>query len=469
MNTSEWSLVSKPFNILPEPFPEHFTEEEAGVILGGILRTIDLSFKKSDPVPKTILVDFFGPPKSGKTNMTARVEQVFRRHNFNVFCPPETAEIEEIRNSKYSGHPLLFQAKHDAGVQDYILHLAEHPRIHMAIISRGLIDRLYWYARDMRKGLYSQVYYDSVRNHIYEFLRQDLVDAFFFFTCSPEMALQREYSQALTQKRGSNMNEKNLSEALVLYKEVLNDVQKNVPGLPVFYIDTSDLTVQAVGQEVLRFLLPTVCRRFSVPSSAFLPYSATLMHKNAKHAINFEEQLKLKGLPDRRKIEEMGWVYLKSYIQEDTYLDINFGISNNIRAVSEELLRIRKDDGGIRFLYKGPVRDRLLSHRNLQNFYISEKEAEEIQHLYPAILVIVKQRDYFRLNASSFESDGSFFILHIDKVEGLGDFTEIRALGSSDKMHTQELFEMASKLGFGLADVVEENYFTMALRNKSSK
>ena len=67
---SEWSRTAQPFGILPEPFPEPFSEEDISVTLGAILKTIDVPFRKSESVPKTILIDFFGPPASSKTTTT---------------------------------------------------------------------------------------------------------------------------------------------------------------------------------------------------------------------------------------------------------------------------------------------------------------------------------------------------------------------------------------------------------------
>lgn len=468
MATSEWSLVSKPFNILPEPFPESFSEEDISVTLSGIFKTIDVPFRKSEPVPKTILVDFFGSPKSGKTGVTGIVEQVFRRHGFNVFCPPETAEREDIRSDKYKDSPLVFQARHDTGVQQDLLHLAAHPRLHIAITSRGLIDRLYWYAKDMRKGLYSQTYYNSVREHIYELLKQDFVDALFFFTCSVEAAMQREYSQSLTEKRGSNMNESDLSQALDIYHEIRNGVDANVPGLPIFDVDTTNLSMRASGLEVFRFLLPVICRRFSVPSSQFLPYSPGLMRKVTKHAANLEEQLKLRGWPSNMaELDKMDWVCMGKYEQEDTYLDPNLNQSGSSN-ISGELLRIRKDNKGLRFIFKEPSQDRIFSCRHGSTFHISQEETEEIKALYKTIAVVRKSREYFQLRQDSDGNTEHFFTMHIDRIEGLGDFTEIRAMGSKDRTYTQELRELAVKLGFSLTDIVEGSYLSLALKQQSS-
>src|SRR3989344_7690775 len=128
MDSNERLIFSK--SIFPEPFPEIFEDEDTSKILEAILKKIDISFKKSEYVPKTIFVDVFGTQKAGKTKTTEKIEQVFRRHKFNLFCPPETAEIGTVRN-KISDNPAVSQAIHLSGVQDYVLNLGHHPRYHM--------------------------------------------------------------------------------------------------------------------------------------------------------------------------------------------------------------------------------------------------------------------------------------------------------------------------------------------------
>src|SRR3989338_2267014 len=120
---SELILSGQPSNLLVGPF----SDIETSVILELIHKTIDVPFRKSEPVPKTILIDFFGTQKAGKTKITEKIEQLFRRNKFKAFCPPETAEIENIRNL-LTGDPVVEQLKHLTGVHDYVLNLSHHPR-----------------------------------------------------------------------------------------------------------------------------------------------------------------------------------------------------------------------------------------------------------------------------------------------------------------------------------------------------
>ena len=443
--------------VFPQPFPEIFEEEDTSKILEAVLKKIDISFKKSDSVPKTIFFDFLGTQKAGKTKTTEKMEQVLRRHKFNLYCPPETAEIATVRN-KISENPAVSQAIHLTGVQDYVLNLAHHPRYHAVIISRGLIDMLYWYERDRRKDVYSNTYCQAINNHIYELLRMDLVDSFILFTCSVEAAMKREYEEALTQKRGSKMNEKDVAETLSIYNRVIAEVEQNVPGLPIFRIDTSELSIRQVGQEALRFLLPIICQRFSVPISGFMPYSRGLLKKTAGATPYFEEQLKLKGHPSLDRIISAGFSGSGKLEQEDIYLGTG--------SDSEEIIRIREDAMGLRFMYKGPARERILSHRKPLCFDIERDDADNILKSYQIVQRIKKLRECFDNPALS--SDGYYCTIHVDTIEGLGEFTEIRMRGSSDTTHTKQLLDLATQLGFGLSDVVEGSYLSLATKNRSS-
>lgn len=447
------TVSNQPGNLLVGPFGE----EETSAILDLIFRTINTKFAKDEPVPKTILVDFFGTQKSMKTTVTGKIEQLFRRHKFRAFCPPETAEIKSVRN-QLTGNPVVDQAIHLTGVQDYVLNLAQDPRCHIAIISRGLIDMLYWYERGLRKGVFDASHVERIRSEIYELLGLNLVDAFFFFTCSVETAMRREYEGALTQRRGSKMNEKDVAETIGTYESVLSGVNANVPGLPVFHVDTSDMGVKQAGEEVLKFLLPTICARFNVPVSRVMPFAPSLIRRHASRSAHFEEQIKFVGHPDGLVVSGCGWNFVAEYRQDDIYLN-----PNGEQAINpfDEIMRIRKDENAFKFMYKGAQGDRLLSHRFPCSFPIDGAEVEKIREAYKTVLVLKKMRRCFELASHN-------LTLHLDEVEGLGKFTEFRAQGSSMATHTETLLKLAGDLGFSLASMVEGNYLSLALSRKTS-
>ena len=438
-----------------------FSEEEMSVMLEALFKVVDAPQRRSEPATKTVLLDFFGPPNSGKTTITVKIEQLFRRHKFNAFCPPETAEIAEIRN-KSTDSPTVFQARHLTGVLNLVLNLSNNRDFHVEILSRGLIDMLFWYEIGFRDGVYSETHVGSVRNYIYEALRENLVDAFVFFTCSPETALEREHEHSLTKKRGSKMNEEFLEKAGDVYEAVLADLKKNVPDLPLISVDTSDKDIGEVTEEVMQGLLPILLSRFSVPETPMLIRSPTLLRKKAERGVRLEEQLKLKGHPESGVIEQAGWLLLDKVDQLDAYL-VRPDRSGTEISPNDETVRVRNEKGRLMLMYKSPSRDPWFSHRMPLTLDITAEEAEEIMHRYFVVAQIQKARKrYGRCHTKPREDEVSY-TLHLDSIEGMGDFTEIRAHGPRAGDHAKVLLELATTLGFTPADIVKGSYLANIL------
>jgi len=106
----------------------------------------------------------------------------------------------------------------------------------------------------------------------------------------------------------------------------------------------------------------------------------------------------------------------------------------------------------------------MLSHRDPLTLNIANEDEERLLALYPVILSLKKKRDFFELHPPIDSDDKHFITMHIDTIENLGSFTEIRALGTSEKTHTSELLVLATELGFSLSDIVEGSYLSLALK-----
>jgi predicted adenylyl cyclase CyaB len=451
--TSGIVTSSKPFD-LSRLGP--FSEEEMSAMLAAIFKKLDIVLRSSGPAPKRPFIDCFGIQKSYKTSATVEMDKVFKRYKYKTYCPAESAEHEDVR-AEVCDDPIVFQAKHLTVVTDQFLNLVKNRDYHLAIVSRGLIDMLYWYEKGLRKGIYSQRHVTSAKEWIYELLRLDLVDTFLFFTCSVEAAIKREYGQSVTQKRGSKMNEKDIANALDIYERIQQELELNVPNLPIFHIDTSDMTVKQATEEALRFVLPTICARFQIPDYTFMPYALSLIQKRAKHSTYIEEQLKLYGHPDMERVKKAGWILTKENTQQDIYLS-NSALVNP----SGEILRLRHEDDTYKFMYKGAAQDQLLSHRLPHSFAVENSEAKNILASHQVIAELKKRR----LNFKKETATGEFFTLHIDDIVGLGKFTEIRSRGTQDTKHTRELLELAEGLGFKTNSIVNGNYLSLALTSK---
>lgn len=455
---SSESTVSRPFD-LTKIGP--FTEEEMTAMAEALFRKIDIQLTSSGPAPRRPLINYFGLQNSGKTTVTVGTERFFRRNKFKTYCPSESAEHEDIRGDSIED-PISFQIKHLNVVTEQYLQ-SKNRNVHITQVSRNLPDMLYWYIKGERKGIMSQKHVASAKEWIYTILKDlDYIDVSLFFTCSVESAMQREYGQSVTQKRGSKMNEQDTNEARDIYETALEELRVNVPSMPIFKIDTSEMTVKQTTEEALRYILPTLCIRYKVPDYTFMPYALSLVQKVAKHSAHFEEQVKLYGHPGTEIILKAGWTLVKENAQIDTYLNTKPDMPIDPEG---EVLRLRQEDDVYKYMYKGESRDHLLSHRLPLTLAIEQSEAKKIIDSHRIITVLNKHRVHFRKNGSS--GDGHFFTLHIDSVNELGNFTEIRARGTQNKNHTRELLALTEELGFHTSSIVNGNYLSLALAAKA--
>lgn len=451
---SSASAASRPFDLTTIG---PFTEEEMTAMARALLGKIDIPLISSGPAPKRPLINYFGLQKSYKTAVTIEAEKIFRRNKFKTYCPPESAEHEDIRDDSFEDQ-IIHQAKHLNVVTDQYLNQGANRNHHITQLSRNLPDMPYWYIKGERKGVMSPKHVASAKEWIYQLLERDLIDVSLFLTCSVEAAIRREFGQSPTQKRGSKMNEKDIAEAMDIYEIVLKELRANVPNMPIFRIDTSEMTVRQATEEALRYILPTLCIRYEVPDYTFMPYALSLVQKVANHSDYFEEQLKLSGHPDMEIIKNEGWTLMKESGQIDTYLNIKPNIPLDPQ---KEIVRIRQEANVYKYMYKGESHDHLLSHRLPLTLTVEQGEAQKIIDSHKIVKVLSKHRLNFKKNGSM--GDGHFFTLHIDIINELGNFTEIRARGTQEKDHTGELLSLAEELGFGTGSIVSGNYLSLTL------
>ncbi|OGN06479.1 MAG: hypothetical protein A3B86_03470 [Candidatus Yanofskybacteria bacterium RIFCSPHIGHO2_02_FULL_38_22b] len=226
------------------------------------------------------------------------------------------------------------------------------------------------------------------------------------------------------------------------------------------HVTTSEMTIKQATDEALRYILPTLCIRYKVPDYTFMPYALSLVQRIAVNSSYFEEQLKLYGHPETETILRSGWKFIREGVETDTYINPK---PNTLVDPQGEILRLRKEGDKNKFMYKGPSRDQLLSHRLPHTLAVEESEAENILKKYEAIVTLNKSRSHFRKEGTT--GDGHFFTLHVDSIKELGNFTEIRARGSQDKNHTRELLALAEELGFNTSSIVNGNYLSLAINS----
>jgi len=266
------------------------------------------------------------------------------------------------------------------------------------------------------------------------------------------------------------MNEQKLMEAHDIYRAVLEHLNAHIPGLPLFTVDTTNLGVGDTAREVMRYLLPTLCNRFGIYGDTVIPHSPGLMHRALQCATNFQEQLKLRGHARSQKLARAGWTLEKTVRHRDTYLDVRLARTEPYNAFGT-LARIREthtEDGNIviRFQLGSTTSERLCLRRRPCEFEMSRGEAQDIMQLYPTIRTITKTRAQYKLHRVPAKPHDIQMSLCVDSVQDLGTFTEIRAMGSSERKYTHDLLELATQLGFTLSGIVEGSYLAIALNQQ---
>lgn len=443
----------------------HYTDEEIDAIMRALIPIINAPMSTTDPAPKRPLIDFFGLPKAGKSKTTEKLDRFFRRRGLNVNIPPESAEYATIR-SRSQDIPFAFQLTHLTIAITQALTGAWTRDHNVTITSRGLIDMLVWFRDGANTGLYTSTQEQRVREFIYEYLRMDSVDAFFYFYCDPHVAMEREYGKSATKTLGSKMNPDFLTRIHDVYEAVLSDVEREIPGLPIVRMDTSNFKDEAETERAtLVHLLPLLQKRFNVPRSKVLPRSPSLMRREAFSKAGFEEQIKLRGHPSQELVSRAGWKPIDTVTQVDVYLNPEPELEAGDRRFAT-IVRIREESGELRLLYKSEANDSIFSHRRSTQVTIEADDAHEIREKFPEIATVKKSRMRYRLDRDPSKSEGHFFTLHVDSTD-IGEFTEIRARGTESRTHEEELLELAAELGFSPADIIRGSYLGHAMRERS--
>lgn len=156
---------------------------------------------------RPLFIEFSGTPKSGKTTAVESLRLFLRRNEFTVYTLRERASVCPLRSKR----TMSFNIWTACSTLMQILEALERPE-HMVIIDRGIFDSLIWFDLLRTMGRIT----DEEIDRIYQFLLVDrwreLIDIVFLMSVDPEEALNREYKQLVTKRRGTIMNEETLRQ-----------------------------------------------------------------------------------------------------------------------------------------------------------------------------------------------------------------------------------------------------------------
>lgn len=159
--------------------------------------------RKYDPHLRAFAIEFFGTPKSGKTTILSTCEHFLKRNlerdSWNVTARPEGAEVIDLPRT--SMHYNLQTGRYALSELTARLHSHE-----LVILDRGLLDTVIWSDYWLAKGDIDAETQKIIEAYQLIPKHRDLFDLHICMVCTPETALERELTHAMSNKEGETMN-----------------------------------------------------------------------------------------------------------------------------------------------------------------------------------------------------------------------------------------------------------------------
>lgn len=207
-------------------------------------------------LPRDVVIEFAGMPKSGKTTVLDIVSHRIRRagwavadfHGGGRYAPVGKKDLASL-NLYLAGSALQYVATIGADERP--------PRFHL--LDRGLNDRVIFSRALLSLGLLGGAHVDAVERLAGLPDVRSKVDLCFVFTTTSELSLQREHANRLTVADGRIMNATRI-EALRVAATTFSTETPNTENPQVIPIDTARLdgAVRATAQSALESIAKVV-------------------------------------------------------------------------------------------------------------------------------------------------------------------------------------------------------------------
>lgn len=207
-----------------------------------------LSLKKKYRQRRPIVIEFCGSPKAGKTSCINSLNIFLKRNGFKTAILSERAGFSPI-SDKYN--PVFNVWTCTAAINEInkkMDHAQHGEEIDIIISDRGIFDALCWFKWLKSQHHMNQKEYEVLTEFatLHRWLKN--IDLVYVFMVSPDVSIQREYANLLTQKRGSIMCESVLEQYLNSVNETMAEYKKDFRS--VHQIETTDKEQNDVGYEV---------------------------------------------------------------------------------------------------------------------------------------------------------------------------------------------------------------------------
>jgi predicted NUDIX family phosphoesterase/thymidylate kinase len=191
------------------PMNEHTSDFE---LQKARLRELATSLTKNlDEVKRPLVIEFSGTPKAGKTTCVDAISKFFRRHRIPTYKVTERASVCPISDKTnfffniWTGNSSLNQ----------MIAVLEQ-RVKIIVLDRGLFDTLVWMELHRTIGSLPSDMFSKIE--AYFLMWANSVDIVVALSVDPDVSLQREFKDQITDIQGSIMN----LELLSSYNERLH-------------------------------------------------------------------------------------------------------------------------------------------------------------------------------------------------------------------------------------------------------
>ncbi|GEM_PF-2428492 len=415
-------------------------EEEVRIDMARmVFRRLNARRHKTDvPIPP-IVGEIFGLHKAGKDTQLVKLDRWFRRQGYAVWMPQESAETKDIRSTSRV-NPYAYEMRHFAYTFGNLLSAPTSRDYHFICLNRGIIDTLCWLERHKRAGSITEEQYSTAKAFIMNGPWLQTLDVLICLVCDVETSLTREFGLTRPKKYGSRMN----PEELALMREcvlfVCTELKSQYPHLPIIQIDTTTTSAEEVSEQIISFLLKSVESRLKFREDDLLLHSMALLRKTAWIT---GPEIKLRGVVDHHTLRRNGWQLEGATQEEDLYITpkgktfLDYG----------ECFHLRNSAGRTYFVYKADSPHP--RHRAKIHIPIPKDFVKDVLTAFDIVAKIKKKREIFARGG---------YLLNRDRVEGLGDFTEIKELSVAGE---DVLLNIAAELGFEEAQVCTDTYIRL--------
>ena len=174
------------------------------------------------------MIEFCGCPKSGKSTTITSLNQFLKRNGFATTVLTERASVCPVFNKK---DPFFNLWTLTSAVAEIIKNLDKN-NTDIIIADRAIFDALCWFEWLNKNDTIESPYlneenYKSLVSFIKMDLIKDHIDIVYVFKVDPNISIEREYSNLLTNKRGSIMKEPVLESFSNSIKNVIKEHQND--------------------------------------------------------------------------------------------------------------------------------------------------------------------------------------------------------------------------------------------------